>query len=296
MKSSELNVNMGIFSENSLTIELTMNMIEAEGKSNLVFMNSCFVNNKISGIISASMADISINSCCFIDNIVTELGIIYTGNALLAINNSTISNNTVLGSYAFSYDNAAIRLSTITHNAVRSGYGLIDNRSGKPNSSLWVEQSTFLYNKGDVIRVYSSVDIVLDACNFTGNIGDTGILHIQDDWPSLRTSNTTIIAPAMGNKVATYFIVTSKGTTMTDYMTYDTCFISGNTTVNSSSTDNFLQEAEAAGMVLIDKQAGSPYTVTQEETEFASCKCNNIFYYSYSKKSITNHIKDLGSL
>ena len=161
-----------------------------------------------------------------------------------------------------------------TYNTVQKYFGLIGPQSGKSSSTLQVEQSTFLFNLGDVIWVESRVDIVLNACNFTGNNGEHGALFIHDDSASLRTSNTTFATPIEGNVVAAYFLISDKSTKITDYMTYDTCFTSGDMTLNSSSADNLLQEAEAEGLVVIDNQGGFPYMVTQEETAFASCKFN----------------------
>ena len=123
------------------------------------------------------------------------------------------------------------------------------------------------------------MNIVLNACKFIGNNVGHGTLFMPDD-ATLRTSNTTIIAPAEGNKVAVYFEVTTKALNMTDYMTYKTCFMSGNTTLNSSTTDTFLHEAEDAGLVVIHKQ-GLPYRVTQEETVFASGEYDNNLCYLY---------------
>ena len=199
---------------------------------------------------------------------------------MLRINNSVIHNSSVHSTSGIRSDNAAITFCTFTNNTIESGYGLIATASEKPYTTLLVEQCTFLYNQGNVIIVQSGVDIVLNSCNFTGNNGKYGTLLIWNDGATLRTSNTSFIAPAEGNKVAVYFIVTINGTKMTDYMTYDTCFISGNTTLNSSSTDRFIQEAEAAGLIVIDKQK-YPYRVTREETVFASGKYDYILCHSF---------------
>ncbi len=270
MKSSILKLHTCLFFNNSLTKGV---IIEAEGKSELVLNNTGFKSNKCFGIISASMTPVSINSCRFTDNVVIRNAIISARKALLIMNKSTIHNNSGHENPGILYHNAVISWCTFTNNTVGGpGYGLmLSSESGKPHSHLLMTQSTFLYNQGEVITVYNNADIVLDACNFIWNNADTGTLAIQDDSATLRTSNTTIIAPKEGNKVIVYFCVTTEGTMMTDYLTYNTQFISGNTTLNSSSTDAFLQEAEAAGLVVINKQE-LPYMVTQEETVFASRK------------------------
>ncbi len=269
MKSSILKLHFCHFFYNFLTQDA---IIEAEEKSELVFDYTGFRYNNVVGIIHASMTPVSINSCRFIDNIVNGKGIIFATAALLIMNNSVIHNNSVHGNPVIVYDKAVISWCNFTNNTEKSAYGLImSSVSGKPDLRLQVTQSTFLYNQGNVITMYNSVDIVLDACKFTGNNADKGTLYIRDDSATLRTSNTTFIAPKEGNKVALYFEVSTKGTKMTDYLTYDTHFISGNNTLNSCSTDTFLQKAEAAGLVVIDKHV-FPYMVTQEETAFASRK------------------------
>ncbi len=148
-------------------------------------------------------------------------------------------------------------------------HGFIDAPTGQTGSYLRVKESNFMYNQGDVMKFSSRVDIALDTCSFIGNKAYTGTLSIEDDGASLRTSNCTFIAPAEDNKVAVFFSVTGSEVKMTDYMTYDTSFISGNTTLNTASTDNFLQEAEAAGLVIVEK-FNWPYYVTQEESAFPS--------------------------
>ena len=191
------------------------------------------------------MTPVSITSCNFTENFVSGNGIIYADMALLLMNNSVMHNNSVYETSCIVFYHAFITLCTFTNNTIESDIGLIAS-AWKSDSRLQVKESIFLYNQGNMIRVEGDVDIVLNSCNFTGNSGERGTLFIQDDGTTVRTSNTTVIAAtegSTGNKVAVYFAATTKQTIMTDYMTHDTCFISGNTTLNSSSTEIFLQEA-----------------------------------------------------
>ncbi len=259
------------FINNNFTTDIIVRAVE---KSNILLNDVTFLNNKAGGIIHSSMSPVTLDFCQFIGNIITGFGIIDTENALLVINQSLIHNNSIHGNPGISFDNAIIISCVFRHNTVTVAvHALITGIIGN-SQSLQVTQSNFIFNHGDVIRVDSTVDVVLNACNFIGNNVEGGTLQIQNDGATLRTSNTTIIAPVKGNKVAAYFTSTGKQITMTDYMTHDTCLISGNKTLNSSSTDTFLQEAVAAGLVVIDNRQGYPYTVTQEETVFASGKCN----------------------
>ncbi len=264
IKSSEFFLNACEFSNNSLN---DGSLIQAEDqKTNIVIENSNFMHNKMNGVIRAS--NTQIHKCKFAYNIIFGLGIINAFNVQLI--DSTMLYNTIHKNPGIRYGNATIKSCTFTRNTVDTGYGLVMNYAQPDSdSTLKVIQSNFMQNQGDVILIDSSrLDIVLDTCNFTGNIVEHGTLYICDNAATLRTSNTTIITPADSNKVAAYFKDDTKRIRMTDYMTYKTCFISGNTTLNSSSTENFLQEAEHAGLVFIDSPY--PYRVTQEETVFAS--------------------------
>ena len=268
IQSSELFLNGCHFANNSLRNDVLM-QIEG-GEYTTVIKNSHFIHNRISGIITSSSASVSINRCKFANNIAN--GIFNAVNILLTdtmIHNNSIFNTGIL------YNNATITLCTFTLNSAGRGYGLISSELGKIDPTLLVEQSTFLHNQGDVIREDSSVDIVLNACNFTGNNGELGILTLWNTGASLRIANTTINAPSEGNKVAAYFKFINEQTKMTDFLTYDTCLITGNITLNSSSTENFLRKAEAAGLVVIEDifhPYCPSYKVTQEETVFASGK------------------------
>ncbi len=262
-----------IFINNSLTNDV---IIEAEGKSKILFKDTSFVNNKIGGIIKASMTPVTISRCQFLDNNIASKGMIHTTDGVLMVNHSLIHNNTLQGtSGIFYYYNAIITSCTFTHNRVTDGYGLILSQSGR----LQVTQSTFMYNNGDVIAIrllggQGRVDTVLDTCNFTGNNDHLGTLVMWSDGATLRTSNTIITAPSEGNKVAIY-LYPAKGENMPSYMTYNTHLISGNIRLNSSATDTFLQDAQNAGLVVIENAVYSSYTVAQEESVFASCKYNN---------------------
>ncbi len=260
MRSSIVVMETSIFINNFLTDSV---IVEADEKSNILFTIATFVNNEAQGMIKSSMTPVTLNFCHFSDNIATRYDLINSIKALLVINQSLIHNNSIHGGSGIVHDDAIITSCTFSYNTVEHDYELIQGLSGR----LQLTESNFMYNQGDV--VYRTSDVVLNACNFTGNNPQHGTLSIWNNGATLRTSDTTIIAPAHGNKVAVYFIKTTKQISMTDYMTYDTFLISGNTTLNSSSTDTFLQEAVASGLVVIDRQ-GFPYTVTQEETVFAS--------------------------
>ncbi len=269
MDFGQASMHTTMFINNSLT---NVEIVKAVEKSNILFNDVIFLDNNAYGIIlSSPMTPVTLYFCKFIGNIVTGKGIIQTENALLVINQSLIHNNSIHGSPGIAFDGAIITSCVFTHNTIVD-YGLIQHVQSAVGS-LQVTQSSFISNNGDVIVVDRTVDVVLNVCNFTGNNGASGTLYIVNDGATLRTSNTTIIAPYEGNKVAVYFVGNIKQITMTDYLTYDTCLISGNTTLNSSSTDTFLQEAVDSGLVVIHRQSFK-YTVTQEETVFASGKCN----------------------
>ncbi len=253
-------------------------ILEAPEKSYVTIKNSHFAYNEIGGIIFASKTLISINKCKFTKNIVTGVGIINSGKAVLTFNDSIIHNNSIHRVSGITHDSVNIAYSKFTNNTVDHNFGLIQSTTGEMDSTLKIEHSTFLYNHGDVLHMETGVDIVLNECNFTGNYGDMGTICLWNDGATLRTSNTTITAPAEGNKVAIYIGASEEGTKLTDYMTYNTSFISGNTTLNSSLTDTFLLEAEEAHLVVVKKQV--TYTVTQEETVFASCKYGSISEHS----------------
>ena len=93
----------------------------------------------------------------------------------------------------------------------------------------------------------------------------------MDNDASLRTSNTTFIMTDELHKVILYFDVEGKGVKITDYLTYEVSFASGNKTLFSGSSENFLQEALVAGLVVIDKSY-TDYHVTQEESVYASSR------------------------
>ncbi len=266
MESSELFIGACYFVNNSL---MDATLIEVVGgKGHLSIENTNFTHNQISAIVMAGSSYVSIQNSRFAYNTVRGYGMINSYHMLL--NEIKMYNNSVLSGGGIVYSNAIIKCSMFMYNTVDSTYGLII-ASGNLNAALQIEQSAFLYNQGNVIVVQKRVDIVLNACNFTGNNGEDGTLSIQGDDAPLRTSNTTIIAPTEGNKVAIHFLLSDKGIKMTDYLTHRTRFLSENASLDSSTTDNFLQEAVDAGLVVIEQQA-EPYTVTQEETVFASCK------------------------
>ncbi len=274
MQSSQLILKTCYFSNNSLIHmpkSMPETMIQTEGKSNVMMMDSIFAHNEMSGMISAINSPVSINRCTFTDNIINGYGMISTGNSLLVVNDSLIGHNIVNDYAAILFGNALITFSIFINNTVDSRYGLLTTVSKKPNETLQVLNCKFFNNKGGVLQVVGRMDIGIDTCDFMGNSGPQGILYLMDNDASLRTSNTTFIMTDELHKVILYFDVEGKGVKITDYLTYEVSFASGNKTLFSGSSENFLQEALVAGLVVIDKSY-TDYHVTQEESVYASSR------------------------
>ena len=273
MKSSELILNACHFANNSLMHTSEKTMIHIEGESMFVAKKSNFTQNHIVGIIDALSSPVSISRCNFINNAINGSAMINTADTMLIIDNSFMRNNTVNVTGCIMFRNAIITSSTFINNTVASGFGLLNTGYMKTNLTLQLIHCNFLENREAVLMVVSKVDVSIDSCVFKGNYGTWGTLQLVDQV-SLRTSNTVFTAPIEGNKVALYFVTShasGKELQMTDYLTHEVSLVSGNITLKSSSSHNFLQEAEDAGLIYIDKQK-IDYYVTQEETVFASGK------------------------
>ncbi len=245
-------------------------LIQAEGeKIHLDIKNSYFLENRMHGIITSPSSSVTLDSCRIAGNKITGSGIINANRVLLS---KTIVYNNMFHNTDGIVGNATVKSCRFELNKMEWGYGLLHNNKADRESSLRVTNCTFMYNQGDLIYSIGKVDIVLDACNFTENNPHRGTLCIWNNNATLHLSGSTITAPTDGNKVAVYFGVTSKQIKMTDFLTYNSSLGMKNTTLNTSSTKTFLQESQAAGLIIIQRFKEFPYTVTQEETMFASCK------------------------
>ncbi len=277
VKSSHLDITACNFSINFLH---DSNLIQVDGKKTCIIGNSSFTKSKMYGIIEAPRSSIRLYRCRFAHNLITWNGIINALTVLLL--DSTVYNNTIRGATGMRYGNATIRRCTFKRNIMKRNYygiqSLIGHVSGETLATLKVTHSSFIHNEGNIIYALGAVDIVMDGCNFTENKPHHGTLFIQNNEAELRTSSTTITAPAEGNKLTLYFAA-KKGVRVTGFRAYNTHFRSGNIMLNSSSTDTFLQEAEKAGLVYIWKVNAPSYKVTQEETVFASGKYYRVIFF-----------------
>ncbi len=278
-KSSHLDINACNFSMNFLQ---DSRLIQFDGRKAFIVRNTSFTENKMYGIIEAPRSSISLYRCRFADNLISWHGII---NALkILLEDNTIYNNSIHGTSGIIFGNATIRRCTFKFN-IKRDYGrhsLMRHLSKEPLSTLQVTQSSFIHNEGVIIDVEGAVDIVIDGSKFTENKPDMyGTISIFSNDVQLRTSNTAITAPIEGNKVAVYFRP-REGINTPDYMTYNTQLLSGITMLNSSVTDTFLQDAETAGLIVIDKIHAPSYKVIQEETVFASGKYFRIILFKGS--------------
>ena len=125
------------------------------------------------------------------------------------------------------------------------------------------------WSNADILHVQAAIDIAIDKCTFWNNCWRS--IHLSNDRLSLRTSNSLFIShnAIIQFSYAIMFDATETMTKMTDYMTYNTFFQHGNTTLNTSLTQNFTAEALNERIVAI-YHPGTSYYVSQEETLYAS--------------------------
>ena len=306
IKSSEMILDSCTFSNNSLMLSFLRKVIVTEISLNLVIKSCSFTHNKVHGILYSTSSPLFIKNNTFIQNIAFGDGFIYTQYTTLVINESLFLNNTVKYGHGIQFDKATITYSNFTENFMCYRYGLIASRSEHEASSLDLQmvenyfQLTYCYyacGVGELLNAQDGVDIAIDKCTFRRNCG-LRIIYLSNDGNSLRTSNSTIISKNSVFHYAIFFDATETMTKMTDYMTYNTLFIHGNVTLNTSLTKNFTEEALNEGIVAI-YHPGTSYYVSQEETLYASGIVNYHQHYlecdrfTYSNEPIfTIHILD----
>ncbi len=265
LNSSELTVESSELMISGCTLSFGAR-ISATGKSILHIENSNFTNNKVNSLIQSDAA-VVINRCILTDNTVTNNGglIIVTHNILVIRDSVFVNNNGVM----ISSGNLSIVSSYFAHNNMHDmeglGQGLI-YVTEKQHAFMQVISTAFTYNSGTLIKAFSAVNVIFDSCNIKGNTGGKGTVDLLD-VSTLSISNTSFHTE--DRQVAILFETSDKRTKMTDFLTFETYFISGKTTLTSSNTDNLLQKLVAVGIVEVFYRIVG-YHVTQEETPYAS--------------------------
>ena len=262
LNSSKFSVDSSELIISGSTLSLGVR-ISASGKSTVQIEHSNFTNNKVNSLIESDSA-VVINGCSFTDNTVTGNGVLIavTHNILVVKDSVFVNNNGVI---IFS-GNLSIVSSNFSFNTVMGQSRGLIYVMAKLHAIMQVIRTVFTYNSGTLMKAISAVNVIFDSCSLKGNTGGKGTVDLLDD-STLRISNTSFHTE--DRQVAILFETSDKRTKMTDFLTFETYFTSGKTTLTSSNTDNLLQKLVAAGIVEVFQRIVG-YYVTQEETPYAS--------------------------
>ena len=271
-----------MFLSGNVSLIQSATIINAKTNSLILIKDTQFSGNQIQSISTAQSAkNVIIENCTIMNNIVSgNGGVVQSTTTDVVIANSTMQKNKVNGNGGIMYSkngNVVIYNCIFLENSV-NGIGGVAFMSGDGNSKLQIVKSLFHTNTakmdGAVLYITGSVDIVVDSCNFTGNVAqsDSGLMLF--DIPSLRTSKCIFSIPEnrKSSVVSIYFERSSKHAKDTNYLTFESVFKYGNKTLRSDSAkaDNFVNRAKAFGAIMVHDDVHGKYQIKHEETIYAS--------------------------